>query len=101
MIVFDNLPVHIPLFINSQCILETVINNPGPAMHSKPVWRLAKSDHVQKYQDELNERLYNFIPANEMFMSSVNNSVCLKKEHITEFHDNIITTSYIAYTIIF
>ena len=29
-----------------------------------------------------------------MFMSSVNDSLCLKKEHITEFHDNIITASY-------
>ena len=27
-------------------------------------------------------------------MSSVNDSLCLKKEHITEFHDNIITASY-------
>ena len=28
-----------------------------------------------------------------MFMSSVNDSLCLKKEHITEFHDNIISAS--------
>ena len=31
-----------------------------------------------------------------MFMSIVNDSLCLKKEHITEFHDNIIIASYIA-----
>ena len=35
-------------------------------------------------------------PTDEMFMSSVNDSLCLKKEHITEFHDNIITAPYIA-----
>ena len=50
--------------------------------------------HIQKYQDELNELLYDFLPTDEMFMSSVNDSLCLKKEHITEFHDKIITASY-------
>ena len=57
-------------------------------MHSKPVSGLAQPDHIQKYQDKLNELLYNLLPTDEMFMSSVNNSLCLKKEHITEFHDN-------------
>ena len=67
----DNLSDHIPLFINSQCIVETVPNNPEPVMHSKPVWELAQPDHIQKYQDKLNELLYNFLPTDEMFMSSV------------------------------
>ena len=29
-----------------------------------------------------------------MFMSSVNDSLCLKKKHITELYDNIITAFY-------
>ena len=86
----DNLSVYIPLFINFTCIVESVPNNPGPVMHSKPVLGLAQLDHIQKYQDKLNELLYNFLPIDEMFMSSVNDSLCLKKEHITEFHDNCI-----------
>ena len=36
----DNLPDHIPVCINITCIVETVPNNPEPAMHSKPVWGL-------------------------------------------------------------
>ena len=93
----DNLSDHIPLFINITCIVATVPNNPEPVMHSKSVWgQLAHSDHIQRYQDELNEKLYSFLPTDEMFMNSVNDSLCLKKEHITEFHDNIITASYIA-----
>ena len=91
----DNLSDPSPLFINFQCIVETVPNNPGPVMHSKPEWGLAQPDHIQKYQDKLNDVLYNFLPKDEMFMNSVNDSLCLKKEHITEFHDNI-TASYIA-----
>ena len=67
----DNLSDHIPLLINSQCIVETVPNNPEPVMHSKPVLELAQPDHIQKYQDKLNELLYNFLPTDEMFMSSV------------------------------
>ena len=92
----DNLSDHIPLFINFQCIVESVPSNPRPVMHSKPVWGLAQPDHIQKYQDKLNELLYNFLPTDEMFISSVNDSLCLKKKHITEFHDNIISASYIA-----
>ena len=65
-------------------------------MYSKPVWGLAQPDHIQKYQDKLNESLYNFLPTDEMFISSVNDSLCLKKEHIREFHDSIISASYIA-----
>ena len=42
----DNLSDHIPLFINFQCIVESVPNNPGPVMHSKPVWGLAQPDHM-------------------------------------------------------
>ena len=90
----DNLSDHIPVCINITCIVETVPNNPELVMHSKPVWGLVQPDHIQKYQDELNELLYNFLPIDEMFMSSVNDSLCLKKEHITEFHGNIITASY-------
>ena len=41
-------------------------------MNSKPVWGLAHPDHIQKYQDELNELLYNFFPTDKMFMSSIN-----------------------------
>ena len=92
----DNLSDHIPLFINFQCIVESVPNNPGTVMHSKSVSGLTQPDHIQKYQDKLNELLYNFLPTDEMFMSNVNNSLCLKKEHIIEFHDNIISASYIA-----
>ena len=87
----DNLSDHIPVCINITCIVESVPNNPEPVMHSKPVWGLVQQDHIQKYQDELNELLYNFLPTDEMFMSSVNDSLCLKKKHITEFHDNNIT----------
>ena len=90
----DNLSDPIPVCINITCIVETVPNNPEPVMHSKPVWGLVKPEHIQKYQDELNELLYNFLPTDEMFMSSVNDSLCLKKEYITEFYDNIITASY-------
>ena len=36
----DNLSDHVPLFINFQCIVESVPNNPEPVMHSKPVWGL-------------------------------------------------------------
>ena len=92
----DNLLDHIPVCINITRIVETVPNNPQLVMHSKPVWGLVQPDHKQKYQDELNELnelLYNFLPTDEMFMSSVNDSLCLKKKHITEFHDNISTAS--------
>ena len=92
----DNLSDHIPACINITCIVETVSNNPEPVMHSKPVWGLVQPDNIQKHQDELNELLYNFLPTDEMLMSSVNDSLCLKMEHITEFHDNIITASYSA-----
>ena len=40
--------------------------------------------------------LYNFVPADEMFMSIVNDSLCLRKEYIIEFHHNNITASHIA-----
>ena len=75
------------IIINIKCIVETVPNNLEPVMHSKPkpVWGLAQPDYIQKYQDELNELLYNFLPTNDMFMGSVNDSLCLKKEHITDF----------------
>ena len=90
----DNLSDHIPVCINITCIVETIPNNPEPVMHSKPVWGLVQPDHIQKYQDELNELLYDFLPTDDMFMSSVNDSLCLKKEHITGFYVNIITASY-------
>ena len=48
-------------------------------MHSNPVWGLVQPDHIQKYQDEL---LYNFLQTDEMFINSVNDSLCLKKEHV-------------------
>ena len=79
----DNLSDHIPLFINFQCIVESVPNNPRPVMHSKPVWGLAQPDHIQKYQDKLNELLYNFLPTYEMFISSVN-----ANHHFTAYLDN-------------
>ena len=65
-------------------------------MQSKPVWGLAHPHHIQKYQLELNELLCEFLPADEMFMGSSMNSLCLKKEYITNFHDNIITASYLS-----
>ena len=43
---------------------------------------------------EIHEELVEDHEINEMLMSSVNYSLCLKKELITEFHDNIITASY-------
>ena len=38
----------------------------------------------------------NFVPADEMFMSSANDSLCLRKEYIIEFHHNNNTASHIA-----
>ena len=67
----DNLSDHIPRFINFQCIVESVPNNPRPVMHSKPVWGLAQPDDIQKYQDKLNELLYNFLPTDEMALMTV------------------------------
>ena len=92
----DNLSDHIPLFIQLRCIVESVPINVVPVMQSKPVWGLAHPHHIQKYQLELNELLCEFLPADEMFMGSSMNSLCLKKEYITNFHDNIITASYLS-----
>ena len=92
----DNLSDHIPLFIQLRCIVESVPINVVPVMQSKPVWGLAHPHHIQKYQFELNELLCEFLPADEMFMGSSMNSLCLKKEYITNFHDNIITASYLS-----
>ena len=92
----DNLSDHIPLFIQLRCIVESVPINVVPVMQSKPVWGLAHPHHIQKYQLELNELLCKFLPADEMFMGSSMNSLCLKKEYITNFHDNIITASYLS-----
>ena len=92
----DNLSDHIPLFIQLRCIVESVPINVVPVMQSKPVWGLAHPHHIQKYQLELNELLCEFLPADKMFMGSSMNSLCLKKEYITDFHDNIITASYLS-----
>ena len=42
----------------------------------------------------LNELLYKFLPTDEMLLD--HESLCLKQEFITEFHDSIITASHLA-----
>ena len=63
-------------------------------MQSKPVWSLAQSHHIQRYQVQLNQQLYKFVPTDKMFIET--DSLCLKEECITKFHDNIITASHVA-----
>ena len=92
----DNLSDHIPLFIQLRYIGESVPISVAPVMQSKPVWGLAHPHHIQKCQRELNELLCEFLPADDMFMGSSMNNLCLKKKYITDFHDNIITTSHLS-----
>ena len=75
-----------------QC--TNVTNEPPPVMQSKSIWRLAQPHHIQKYQVQLNNQLYKFLPTTKMFVEA--DSLCLKQEFITTFHDNIITASYVA-----
>ena len=87
----DNLSDHIPLFFELKCIVQstqTVLSEPTPVMQSKPVWGLAEPHHIQKYQVQLNKQLYKFLPTDNMFVET--DSLCLKQECITKFHDNII-----------
>ena len=63
-------------------------------MQSKPVWGLAEPHHIQKYQVQLNKQLNKFLPTDNMFVET--DSLCLKQECITKFHDNIITASHVA-----
>ena len=76
--------------------MDNVLIKVSTVMQSKPVWGLAHTHHIQKYQFELNNLLCEFLPADEMFMGSSLNSLCLKKEYITYFHDNIITASHLS-----
>ena len=89
----DNLSDHVPLFIKLNCVIETVPNEPASVLQSKPVWGLAKQHHVNNYKVKLNEMLYKFLPTDEMLLD--HESLCLKQEFITEFHDNIITASHL------
>ena len=90
----DNLSDHVPLFIKLNCAVETVPNEPASVLQSKPVWGLAKPHHINNYQVKLNELLYKFLPTDEMLLD--HESLCLKQEFITEFHDSIITASHLA-----
>ena len=90
----DNLSDHVPLFIKLNCAVETVPNEPAPVLQIKPVWGLAKPHHVNNYQVKLNELLYKFLPTDEMLLD--HESLCLKQEFITEFHDSIIIASHLA-----
>ena len=61
--------------------MTSAIIHSAPVLQSKPVWRLAKSHHVNHYQVKLNELLYKFIPIDEMLLD--HESLCSKKEFIT------------------
>ena len=90
----DNLSDHVPLFIKLNCAVKTVPNEPAPVLQSKPVWGLAKPHHVNNYQVNLNKLLYKFLHTDETLLD--HESLCLKQEYITEFHDNIMTASHLA-----
>ena len=49
----DHLSDHVPLFIKLNCAVETVPNEPAPALQSKSVWGLAKPHHVNNYNYHL------------------------------------------------
>ena len=49
---------------------------------------------VNNYQVNLNELFYKFLPTDEMLLD--HESLCLKQECITEFHENYITASYLT-----
>ena len=74
--------------------VETVPNEPALIRQSKQVWGLSKSHHVNNYQLKLNELLYKFLPSDEMLLD--HESLCLKQQFITEFHDSYITASHLA-----
>ena len=90
----DNLFDHIPLFFELKCTVQTVTSEPTPVMQSKPIWGLAQPYHIQKYQVQLNNQLYKFLPTDKMFIEA--DSLCMKQEFITTFHDIIITASHVA-----
>ena len=93
MIAVTTYPI-MSLFIKLNCAVETVPNEPAPVLQSKPVWGLPKPHHVNNYQVKLNELLYKFLPTDEMLLD--HESLCLKQEFITEFHDSIITAFHLA-----
>ena len=90
----DNLSDHIPLFFELKCTVQTVTSEHPPVMQSKPIWGLAQPHHIQKCQAQLSSQLYKFLPTNKMFVEA--DSLCLKREFITTFHDNINTASHVA-----
>ena len=55
---------------------------------------LAQPHHIQKYQVQLNNQLYKFLPTDTIFIEA--DSLCLKQKFITTFHNNIITASHVA-----
>ena len=90
----DNLSYHILLFMKLNCTVVTVPNETAQVPQIKPVWGLAKPHHVNNYQVKINVLLYKFFPKDEMLLD--NESLCLKQEFITEFHDSIINASNLA-----
>ena len=60
-----------------------------------PLWRKASSRDIQQYQSELDIILQSCYPTAEM-MCDKENSLCLKREHVSKFHDTIMNAAHHA-----
>ena len=91
----DNLSDHVPLFIVVNCFVETVPIESVKIASRSPLWRKASSRDIQQYQLELDIILQSCYPIAEM-MCDKENSLCLKREHVSKFHDNIMNAAHHA-----
>ena len=86
----DNFSDHVPVFIVLNCSMKSVPIESDKVSSRSSLWGIASSYDIQQYQLELDNILQNCYPTTDMLLCDNGNSLCLKREYVSKFHDAII-----------
>ena len=92
----DNLSDHVPVFMIINCSVKTVQIDSDKVSTRSPLWGKASSYDIQQYQLELDNILQNYYPMTDMLLCDNGNSLCLKGDYVSKFHDAIMNATHLA-----
>ena len=92
----DNLSDHVPVFMILNCSVKTVPIESDKVSSRSPLWGIASSYDIQQDQLELDNNLQYCYPTNDMLLCDNGNSLCLKREYVSKFHDAIMNATHLA-----
>ena len=92
----DNLSDHVQVFMILNCSVKTVPIESDKVFSRSPLWGIASSYDIQQYQLELDNIIQYCYPTTDMLLCDNGNSLCLKREYVSKFHDAIMNATHLA-----